>query len=600
MSAARTGADEMHDVVIVGAGVAGALTAKRLGEAGLRVLVLEAGPADALSLDGYEAQLETFYAAASKGAESPWPPALAAPQPDGADVSTGAGYFVQQGPQTYGSTYTRRAGGSTLHWLGVSLRMLPEDFALRTRHGVGVDWPLTYDDLEPWYRAAERELGVAADVADQVHNGLAFLPGYDYPMKRIPQSWSDKRLAARIDGLGIELAGETYALKVRSYPAARNGVPRAGYAPLGAVDVRADGSAVDTFVGQRCQGNTACTPVCPVQAKYSAMKTLAQVQRDNIRLLAQAVAREIRVDPASGEVLGIAYQRYDDTTSPRHTTHVARGRAYVLAAHAVENAKLMLASGLGGPLVGRHLMDHPALYAWGLAGEAIGAFRGPLSTSGIEDLRGGGFRKTHAAFRFDIGNDGWRATAGAPDTTVADAVLRQKLTGARLRETLAATLARQVRFSMAIEQLPDAGNAVTTDPRHRDALGNPRPVITYTVDDYTCAGMAAATRVAGAIFSRAGILDQTAFAATAVPKVTHDGVTYHYHGMGHFAGTHRMGGARENSVVDVDQRAWGHRNLFLIGAGSMPTMGTSNPTLTLAALTLRTAERLVAELTRPN
>lgn len=590
-------ADEMHDVVVVGAGVAGALTAERLGAAGLRVLVLEAGPADTLSLEGYESRLETFYAASSKGAESPWPPALGAPQPDAADLAGGAGYFVQQGPQTYGSTYTRRAGGSTLHWLGVSLRMLPEDFALRARHGVGVDWPLGYDELEPWYRAAERALGVAADVDDQRHNGLTFAPGYDYPMRRIPPSWSDRRLAARVDGMGIELAGDTYALKVRSYPAARNGVPRAGYTPLGAVDLRGDGKAVDTFVGQRCQGNTACTPICPVQAKYSALKTLARARGNCVRVLAQAVASEIRVDPESGEVLGIAYQRYDDATSARHTTHVARARTYVLAAHAIENAKLMLASGLGCPLVGRHLMDHPALYAWGLAGEAIGAFRGPLSTSGIEDLRGGAFRKAHAAFRFDIGNDGWRATAGAPDTTVADAVLRQKLTGARLREQLAATLSRQVRFSMAIEQLPDRANGVTIDPRYRDALGNPRPVIAYAVDDYTCAGMAAATRVAGAIFSRAGIVDQTAFPAAALPSVTHDGVTYHYHGMGHFAGTHRMGSTRETSVVDADQRAWGHRNLFLVGAGSMPTMGTSNPTLTLAALTLRTAERLVAELT---
>ena len=384
---------------------------------------------------------------------------------------------------------------------------------------------------------------------------------------------------------------------MRSYPAARNGVPRAGYTPLGAVDVRDDGSAVDTFVGQRCQGNTACTPICPVQAKYNAMKTLAQARRGGVQVLAQAVASEIRVDPESGDVLGIAYKRYDGADSPNHTTHVARGRVYALAAHAIENAKLMLASGLGGPLVGRHLMDHPALYAWGLAGEAIGAFRGPLSTSGIEDLRGGVFRATHAAFRFDIGNDGWRATTGAPDSTVADAVVRQNLTGARLRQSLAATLARQVRFSMAIEQLPDPANRIEIKPQYRDALGNPRPVIGYKIDDYTCAGMVEATRVAQAIFARAGIADHTAPAGAAPPNVSYNGQTFHYHGMGHFAGTHRMGATRETSVVDVDQRVWGHRNLFLVGAGSMPTMGTSNPTLTLAALTLRTAERLVAELT---
>ena len=71
---------------------------------------------------------------------------------------------------------------------------------------------------------------------------------------------------------------------------------------------------------------------------------------------------------------------------------------------------------------------------------------------------------------------------------------------------------------------------------------------------------------------------------------------FHYHGMGHFAGTHVMGDRPEVSVVDPDQRSWEHRNLYLVGSGSFPTMGTSNPTLTMAALALRTAEHLIAEL----
>ena len=74
--------DASHDVVVVGAGVAGALLAKRLTSSGLRVLVLEAGPATPWSFDGYTRHLETFYASANKGAESAWPPAVGAPQPD--------------------------------------------------------------------------------------------------------------------------------------------------------------------------------------------------------------------------------------------------------------------------------------------------------------------------------------------------------------------------------------------------------------------------------------------------------------------------------------------------------------------------------------
>jgi choline dehydrogenase-like flavoprotein len=66
--------------------------------------------------------------------------------------------------------------------------------------------------------------------------------------------------------------------------------------------------------------------------------------------------------------------------------------------------------------------------------------------------------------------------------------------------------------------------------------------------------------------------------------------------MGHLGGTHAMGASPETSVVDPDQRCWEHRNLYLLGSGSFPTMGTSNPTLTMAALTLRTVDRLLAEL----
>lgn len=590
---------DRFDVVIVGAGVAGALMAKHLTHAGLRVLLLEAGPATAWSFEGYSHHLAHFYTASAKGAESAWPAAPNVPQPDTRDLRSNDGYFVQEGPHLYGSTYSRLQGGSTLHWLGVSLRMLPEDFRLRSRRGVGRDWPLDYDELEPYYRRAERDIGVAADVADQRHHGLTFPDGYDYPMQRIPPSYSDQVLARAVDGMDVTVGEERFTLKVRSYPAARNSIPRGDYQPVGAVDER-DGAAIAIDLGERCSGNTSCTPICPIQAKYNALKTLAEARRTGrLEILAQAVASRIHVDAASGEVQSIEYQRYDDPSSPRHTVERVTARAYVLAAHAVENAKLMLVSGLGGRsgLMGRNLMDHPTLYGWGVSPVPIGAYRGPLSTSGIEDLRGGAFRATHAAFRFDIGNDGWKASTGAPETTVATAVQRDRLYGRRLKDHLASALSRQVRFSLAIEQLPDVDNGIRIDPRYLDQLGNPRPVVRYRIDDYTLAGMAAATAVYREVFRRAGITDASdPDQGSWFPSVTWRDQVFHYHGMGHFAGAHVMGDDADHSVVDRDQRSWEHRNLYLLGSGSFPTMGTSNPTLTLAALAIRSAERLIAEL----
>jgi choline dehydrogenase-like flavoprotein len=590
-----------HDVVVVGAGVAGALVSKRLTEAGLRVLLLEAGPATPWSFDEYTRHLYTFFAAASKSAESAWPAALGAPQPDSRDLRGGDGYFVQRGPLPYASTYTRALGGSTLHWLGVSLRMLPEDLQLKSRYGVGRDWPLDYPTLEPYYRQAEQEIGVAADVADQTHHGVEFAPGYDYPMHRIPPSYSDTVLAEAVDGMATTLGEDQFTVQVRSYPAARNSIPRGTYRPVGAVDDRPAGQALARDLGQRCAGNTACTPICPIQAKYNAAKSLAQADPNKLQVIAQAVVSKIQVDPVTGEVQAVEYQRYDDPSSPRHTVHVARGRTYVLAAHAVENAKLMLASGLGGRsgMLGRNLMDHPSIYGWGLAPKPIGPFRGPLSTSGIDDLRGGPFRSHHAAFRVDIGNDGWRATTGAPDSTVADAVVTRGLYGEALLGHLRSVMGRQVRFSLNVEQLPSPSNRVTIDSRYVDAFGNPRPVINYDIDDYSLAGMAAAKRFYQSVFARAGIEDHSdPSTGLWFPSVSYAGEELQYHGMGHFAGTHVMGNHPSDSVVDPDQRSWEHRNLFLVGAGSFPTMGTSNPTLTLAALSLRTADRLAAELRR--
>ncbi len=588
---------DIHDVVIVGAGVAGALIAKRLTGAGLKVLVLEAGPGTTRTYDDYAQHLEHFYAATSKGTESPWPPSVGGMQPDGGDLQkAGGGYFVQNGPLPYASTYTRYLGGSTLHWLGVSLRMLPEDFRMKTLHGVGRDWPLSYDDLAPYYAKAEHEIGVSADVAEQRYLGHHFPEGYDYPMHRVPPSYSDRVLGAAVNGLRLKLGETSVAVRVRTYPAGRNSIPRGRYRPKGAVNVDAEGVERPVYLGERCEGNTSCTPICPVQAKYNAGKSLAQADHRRLEIRSQAVASKVVVDPASGQVQAIRYQRYDDPQSTTFTEHEAKARYYVVAAHAVENAKLLLASGLGGESgqLGRNLMDHPALYAWGLAPFAVGAFRGPQSTSGIEEFRGGAFRSRHAAFRFDIGNDGWRSATGSPDSDVADAVLSQGLYGARLRQRLADQLPRQVRFSLAVEQMPSAENRVSIDPRYVDGFGNPRPVLNYHIDDYTFEGMIAAQDVAQAVFRQAGVVDRTD-PKTEVwfPTATYGGRQFHYHGMGHFSGTHGMGDDPATSVVDPDQRAWGHSNLFVVGSGSFPTMGTSNPTLTLAALALRTADRLV-------
>lgn len=606
--------EQPFDVVIVGAGISGAVLARELGRAGKRVLVLEAGTGQPFTWDGYLDNLHSFYTATAKTPEAPWPFNPDAPQPDVTEAGIpGTGYFVQNGPQPFRSTYARMGGGTTLHWLGTCLRMLPEDFAVRQRFGVGLDWPMTYDELAPFYDMAEFEIGVSADVEDQAYLGITFPPGYVYPMRRIPPSWVDRLVGRSVDGTRVRLGDEEYALTVRSTPQGRNSIPNPdyrppqalrgeagrdhGYTPVGAVDPRPHGQDLAHDLGQRCAGNNSCTPICPIQAKYNANKTMEKaVRTGRVRVLPQAVASRVVVDEG-GAVTGIEYKRYAHPDSPEHTVHVARGTVYVLAAHAVENAKLMLASGLesSSGQMGRNLMDHPVLINWALLPERAGAYRGPLSTSGIEDLRGGSFRSRHAAFRVEIGNDGWVWPTGGPNTSVGDAVGRG-LFGAELRAHLANTVSRQFRLGFLIEQMPVPTNRITIDRGYTDRLGNFRPVIDYDLDPYTLEGMRVASGIADLVFSRTGAADCTQTADNFIGAATWKGVTYPWDGAGHFAGTHVMGTGPRDSVVDADQRSWDHRNLYLVGCGSMPTMGTSNPTLTITALAFRTAAALLRDL----
>ncbi len=630
--------DKFYDVVIVGAGIAGSILGRQLAENGKRVLILEAGPGTGLERGGFQTFVDRFFVEKIKSPTAPFPHSINAPV--NAPFSP---YYVQTGPQNYGSNYTRHAGGTTLHWMGTCLRFLPEDFHLKSLYGHGIDWPLSYEDLQPYYQKAEWELGVSANVEDQElldKEEKLFAPGYDFPMKKVPQSFLDRVLGERMDGLSVKVTGESkkYKLATSSTPAARNSIPRSNlvdprdgrkldegkyYRPVGAPDFPDDR-------GQRCQGNSSCIPICPVQAKYSALKTLRNAidnNRDRVEVITQAVASQVEIDPTSGRVKGIRYKKYYDPAHTDFTEHVAHGKLYVIAAHAIESAKLLLASQVANSsdMVGRNLMDHPFVLTWGLMPEPIGSYRGPGSTSGIPQLRDGAFRKRFAAFRIEIGNWGVDFPNGTPHSTIRSLVdrtgfnednpnghpedIRQKrqkgrehdLFGRDLRAEIERVVSRQFRLGFEFEQLPELSNRVTIDQRYRDAIGSFRPVISYRVDDYCRQGIVEAKKISDQIYTKVEVTDETRNYVPHNPIAAgsftdDDGNRYEYHGAGHAAGIHRMGSSPKDSVVDADQRTWDHENLFLVGCGNFCTIGTANPTLTAAALAFKAAEKILKEL----
>src|SRR5690606_10623962 len=151
-------------------------------------------------------------------------------------------------------------------------------------------------------------------------------------------------------------------------------------------------------------------------------------------------------------VTGIDYKTYQSPASSEHTTGTVRGKVYVLACNAVENARLMLASDLAGRngLVGRNLMDHAYLLTWALMPEVVGTMRGTPCTSGIEDLRGGAFRRAQAAFRASIHNDGWGWATGSPYTDLASLVDDENRFGRALRRGLVDRISRQLLLDFMV------------------------------------------------------------------------------------------------------------------------------------------------------
>jgi len=242
-------------------------------------------------------------------------------------------------------------------------------------------------------------------------------------------------------------------------------------------------------------------------------------------------------------------------------------------------------------------------------------------TSAIGDLCDGPFRAQRAAFRISLGNEAWSAvvggTGGDPHITTLDFIngtnvsgLNTKnstqladssaLFGAGLRDTLGNLISRQFRIAFAVEQSPDRNNQVTLSSA-TDALGLQRPKIAYNLSDYTKQGIAAAFRLKKLIFSKLGVTSEQDFTKTAdddPAAFAVDGIDQKltYGGAGHVMGTYRMGTDPKTSVVDSFQRSHDHPNLYLVGSGTFPTVGTANPTITLSALALRTAENIAHNL----
>jgi len=526
---------EEADIVIIGSGIAGAICAWRLAGSGRRVLVLEAGPRIA------RADVAEKFASAHRYDFSwayPNPPT--APRPDwgeGADR-----YISQDGPDFVAFEYLRVVGGTTWHWGAACDRFLPSDFQLRSQHGVGADWPFGYDEIEPYYAEIERELGVSGSI--HAHKGSPRSTAL--PMPEMPSIYGENVIADKLRKIGIEFETQS---------AARNSQPYDGR--------------------PQCEGFGMCLPLCPIGAQYAAIVHIEKAERRGARVLADSRVDRIEVDE-SGRISAVQFARNDGTIDR------AVGKTFIIAAHAVESPRLLLASaserypnGLANSSdqVGRNFMTHPALHIRMEISDPIYLGRGPHWTQFINSFRDGPWRQSEGAGVIWVDN-----VFNIFPTTLE--LMDQKLLPPNLDAGIRNRAIHEAALFGYIEQLPDPDNRITIDGNDRDSAGQPRIHLSFRVGDYERRALARMTKTLDSFGELLG---------AKWTKYT-DGSASH-----HLAGTLRMGVNPKTSVVDQFGRAHDHPNLFVVGGSTFPTHPAIGPTMTIAALSLRTADAIARQ-----
>lgn len=510
-------------------GVAGAMVAYTLGRAGISTIVLEAGPR-------HRPADRPAYMDRYLEGKDPWRSDM--PERD---------VFANGGEVDYplNDYRVKAVGGTTLHWIGYTPRFHPNDFNMRSRYGIGEDWPIGYEELEPFYSIAESEMGVAG----AEDNPFAGPRSGRYPLPAFPTSYDEQFLVR---------AGEEVGIQFHSMPQARNSEAYGGR--------------------QQCLTYGNCR-ACPIRAKYSGDVHIERAEATgNVEVVANANVLRLETD-GSGRVARAVY------ADPDRTEHACEARTFVIAAHAVESARLLLLSaspeypdGLANSsgMVGKFFMEHMGQYRLAEVNYPLYPHRTGFTTVHSEQFRDPDSRGDESGFLV-------RGNAAGPryHEIVANVALRNGNWG----EDFARELKRQTEESFGrtfligtnAEPLPVESNRVELEDSVLDYFGNPRPKLFYSISEYERAGYVSGNRVIERLADAMG--------GQALGSV-------HNHFGGHQAGTCRMGNTPETSVVDSDLRAHDVRNLYVVGSANFVTLSTVNPTLTIAALALRLGKHL--------
>ena len=516
------------DVCIVGSGPAGAIAAATLAERGHDVVVLEAGPR--FDFADRQRRMERYLRPAHG-----WTDVWDMDGPRDAYTSSGNIHYPLN------TTRVKGVGGTTLHWLGLTPRFHEKDFEMESRYGLGTDWPLSYADLRPYYAEAESELGVAG--ADD--NPFAPPREQPFPMDAFPPSYSDSLFAEACEALDIE---------IHSVPQARNSEPY-------------DGRAA-------CQGWGTCAPVCPSGAKYDATDHVRKAESEGARVVDRAPVQRFEHDSAGERVEAAVY------ATPDGTEHRQEARQFVIACGAIETPRLLLLSksdiypdGLANSsgAVGRYLMDHLLYLVTGQLMEPTGQHQVGFTTS-----------VTHQFYDHEEATPGsfFVGFLNYAGPSPVETALGAGVWGEDITAAVGRSYGGHIGTEALVEQLPDPNSRVTLDADETDDHGNPVPQIHWTIGDHGRTTAEKAIEVQRDILKEAG-------ARIGYTTPAHSPLSG-----SHPMGTTRMGEDPDESVVDPRLRTHDLENLSIASSSVFPTGGAMNPTLTIAALSLKAAEHV--------